>query len=545
MGSCLKASGAALALLLVLAAPALADQIVQPAPDEPPEIAREFRGAWVATVGNIDWPSSAGLSTARQQTELIDLLDKAAALHLNAVILQVRPACDALYDSPYEPWSEYLTGHQGRPPSPYYDPLAFAVTQAHLRGLELHAWFNPYRARVLNENTHLASPADPRHISVTRPDLVRTYGHYLWLDPGEPDVMAHSLQVMLDVVKRYDIDAVHMDDYFYPYREPLYTVGRRAAQNVHGKPLYQPFPDKVSYARYVAGGGPLRLEDWRRDNVNRFIQALYKGVKETKPWVKVGLSPFGIWKPGHPSQIKGMSQYDSIYADARKWLREGWCDYFVPQLYWPIENPDQSYPVLLSWWADQNFQGRHLWPGLFTSRVGDDSGSPWDPKQIQYQIGWTRLQKGASGHVHFSLITLAKDRSHLSQKLRDAQYLDQALVPNSPWLGTDHPNKPKVTFARDAVQARLTADWQVQGGAAPWLWTVYVRTNGKWASAVYPLAQHMLSLDFQTPGQLPDALEIGAVDRLGNESDRARFVFASPVALPAAALTPAPTPARP
>lgn len=513
------------------APPPAREHIVPQAPDEPPSVPREFRGAWIATVANIDWPSRPGLTSAQQQAELIGLLDRAKAMRLNAVILQVRPACDALYASPYEPWSEYLTGRMGKAPEPYYDPLAFAVEQAHARGLELHAWFNPYRARMLPEDGRAASPAAPTHVSVQHPEWVRTYGRYLWLDPGEPAVLAYSLKVILDVVQRYDIDAVHMDDYFYPYREPLYSVGKRSATNARGKALYQPFPDDVTYARYRANGGTMRREDWRRDNVNRLIQAVYKGVKASKPWVKVGLSPFGIWKPGHPAQIKGMSQYDAIYADARRWLREGWCDYFAPQLYWPIEAPDQSYPVLLAWWADQNFQGRHLWPGLFTSRVGDDSGAPWDARQIVYQIGWTRLQQGASGHIHFSMRTLAENRGQIADRLTQKAYAEQALVPASPWLDGKAPLKPRVAIARDPLRARLDFDWQLPDGNAAWLWAVYVRQGGKWSTAVYPAAQHRLALDFQPPGPQPEALQIGAVDRCGVEGERARFVFAKPVPL--------------
>jgi uncharacterized lipoprotein YddW (UPF0748 family) len=503
--------------LLMLAAGV---QHALPAPDVAPPIAREFRGAWVATVSNIDWPSRPGLSTAQQQAELVKILDRCAGLKLNAVVLQVRPACDALYDSPYEPWSEFLTGRMGRAPNPYYDPLAFAVAEAHKRGLELHAWFNPYRARM-----PLNTPAAPTHISKTHPNLVKSYGKFLWLDPGEPEVQAHSLRVMLDVVRRYDVDAVHMDDYFYPYREPLYTVGLRSGAK---KTRYQPFPDDASYGRYKAAGGTMTRDDWRRDNVNRFIQSLYKGVKELKPWVKVGLSPFGIWKPGNPKQIKGMSQYDAIYADARLWLRAGWCDYFVPQLYWPIENPDQSFPVLLDWWSKQNFQGRHLWPGLFTSRVADDSGAPWDPKQVLYQIGWTRLNQGSSGHVHFSMQALMANRAGLGDKLVEKAYQEAALVPASPWLSSTKPAKPQVAFIRDPRRAAMTADWRQPDGSQPWLWTVYLEKGTKWTTKIVPGSQHALELDFTAGQPAPHALEVAAVDRCGNEGERARFVFGAP-----------------
>jgi len=236
--------------------------------DAPP-VPREFRGAWVASVANIDWPSRPGLSTWEQQAELIAILNRCVALNFNAVILQVRPAADALYDSPYEPWSAYLTGVEGRAPEPYYDPLTFAVAEAHKRGLELHAWFNPYRAR--HPSAH--GSAALSHIATLHPELVRAYGRYQWMDPGEPAVRAQTLRVMLDVVKRYDVDGIHIDDYFYPYPE----LGPDSV------PI--PFPDSASYGRYVRGGGTLAVNDWRRENVNTLMRNIYRRTKAIKPWV--------------------------------------------------------------------------------------------------------------------------------------------------------------------------------------------------------------------------------------------------------------------
>ncbi|MDW8310812.1 MAG: family 10 glycosylhydrolase, partial [Verrucomicrobiales bacterium] len=259
------------------------------APDRaitPPSPAREFRGAWVATVKNIDWPSRPGLTADQQKAELTAMLDQAARLKLNAILLQVRPACDALYASRFEPWSPYLTGRMGKPPEPYYDPLEFAVTQAHRRGLELHAWFNPYRALVKSPDLEVA----PTHVSRKRPELVRDYGKYLWLDPGDPAVQDYSISVVLDVVRRYDVDGVHFDDYFYPYPE----------KGSDGTEM--DFPDEPTWKKYGLRSG-LSRDDWRRQNVNGFIQRLYRSIKAAKPWVKFGISPFGIWRPGHPPQI--------------------------------------------------------------------------------------------------------------------------------------------------------------------------------------------------------------------------------------------------
>src|SRR5262245_29382097 len=313
-----------MALLLGALASASGADFV-PSSARPPAVQRELRGAWIASVKNIDWPSKPGLSAAQQQTELVALLDRCAQLHLNAVFFQVRPACDALYESTLEPWSECLTGTMGR--SPGYDPLAFAVREARRRGLELHAWFNPFRARRPGATGAVARD----HISKTRPSLVKSYGTSLWLDPAEREVQDHSLRVVLDVVKRYDVDGVHFDDYFYPYEE----------KDRQGRPL--PFPDDSSWKRYLARGGQLARNDWRRDNVNTFVRQLQGSVRAQKTWVKFGISPFGIWRPGYPPSVKGLDAYDTLYADARRWLVEGWVDYLAPQLYWPTDAPEQSF----------------------------------------------------------------------------------------------------------------------------------------------------------------------------------------------------------
>ena len=326
------------------------------AADAPPPLAREFRGVWVATVSNIDWPSKPGLPAADQKAELVAILDKAVELRLNAVVFQVRPMADALYESKLEPWSEFLTGESGK--NPGYDPLAFAVTEAHARGLELHAWFNPYRARHPSGK----SPPTSDHITKRRPDLAKPYGTHHWMNPTHPEVMDHSLAVILDVVKRYDVDGVHIDDYFYPYKE----------KDAAGAII--PFPDDDTWAKYT---GKLTRDDWRRDAVNTFVARMYKDVKAAKAWVKVGNSPFGIWRPGHPTGIAGLDQYQELYADAKLWFNEGWVDYFSPQLYWPIAQEKQSFPKLLGWWVGENTHKRHLWPGLYTSRgVSGNSASP-------------------------------------------------------------------------------------------------------------------------------------------------------------------------
>jgi uncharacterized lipoprotein YddW (UPF0748 family) len=461
-----------------------------------PELPREFRGAWIASVANIDWPSRQGLSVERQQAELRAMLDRAVALRLNAVILQVRPAADAFYASPYEPWSEYLTGVMGRAPDPYYDPLAFAVREAHERGLQLHAWFNPYRAR--HATGRAAASAD--HISRTHPQLVRRYGSQLWMDPGERAVQDHTVRVILDVVRRYDIDGVHIDDYFYPYKE----------RNPRGGG-YLEFPDAESYARYRARGGTLSRDDWRRDNVDRLIERLYAEIKAEKPHVKFGISPFGIWRPGHPQGIWGLDAYRDIYADARKWLNNGWLDYFAPQLYWPVAQRGQEYPLLLEWWARENTHGRHLWPGNFTSRVSEGR---WPASEVVDQIRITREHPGATGNIHFSMRTLMRTVAMIEQ-LETQAYTATALVPASPWLSSSLPARPVVRLDGDPQRGAVTLVLEHTEPSARW-WVVRARYGGEWITEVVPAAQRRHALP--RLGSAPEVVAVSVVDRLGIES---------------------------
>lgn len=471
-----------------------------------PEVRREFRGVWVATVANIDWPSRPGLPVAEQQRELLAILDKSRALNLNAVVFQVRPATDALYASTLEPWSEYLTGTMGKAPEPFWDPLAFAVREAHARGLELHAWFNPYRAR----HAAAKSPIADGHVSVQRPELVRRYNKWLWMDPGEPGTPAHSLAVVLDVVKRYDVDGVHIDDYFYPYKENDPATGKTLD-----------FPDSASWARYRASGGTLSRDDWRRDNVDRFVEAMHAEVKRTKPWVKVGISPFGIWRPGFPEKACCFDAYQQLYADARKWWRAGWVDYFTPQLYWAIAAPQQSYPMLLDWWARENVQRRHLWPGNYTSRVGDGSARAYTVAELDSQIVLTRAagipNGGATGNVHFSMKPLLTDQGGVATGLARGVYATPALVPASPWIPGRAPGRPVVTLAGDGVTLAAPT-----GEARPWQWIVRARAGARWHVAVLPGDSLRWRLPAGEPLPALDEALVFAVDRTGRASDTTR-----------------------
>ncbi len=453
-----------------------------------PVIMREFRGVWVATVDNIDWPSKPGLSSRDQQRELRALLDRAVELRLNAVIFQVRPSADALYASKLEPWSYFLTGRQGRAPRPAYDPLAFAVKEAHARGLELHAWFNPYRAKHPADKSKPASS----HVSRARPSLVRRYASYLWMDPGDPAVRHLTRRVVLDVVRRYDIDGVHIDDYFYPYPQGG-----------------NDFPDDGTFRRYTQAGGTLSRSDWRRANVDSLVHELYDGIKGVKPWVKFGISPFGIWRPGYPASVRGLDAYDQLFADARKWINEGWGDYFTPQLYWRTDAPQQRYLDLLGWWIGENRMGRHVWPGNYTSRATSAARNLWDASEVVTQVRVTRLEPGASGNVHFSMKAFGLSPS-LSVSLTRDVYDVAALVPPSPWLADSAPPPPRVTAKRSgaAWDLRLTP----ATGSVTRLWTVRWRGEGDWHAMIVPGTQTRVVIDGAK------AAVVTAIDRSGMES---------------------------
>ena len=478
-----------------------------------PRVEREFRAVWVATVDNIDWPSKPGLSTEIQEQEALAILDSVVALHLNAIVFQVRPHCDAMYASHLEPWSYYLTGVQGKPPDPYYDPLEFWIEEAHKRGIELHAWFNPYRA-------HMAKGGELTDSSIVRklPGLARQLkdGMY-WLDPAKKDVQDHSFDVVLDVVRRYDIDGVHFDDYFYPYGDGT-------------------FPDDDAWAEYLKSGGSLSRGDWRRNAVNEFIERVYQGIKSEKPYVKFGISPFGVGRPGNPPSIQGFDQYSGLYADAMLWLHKGWIDYWSPQLYWAISQIPQSFPVLLGWWAKENVLGRHLWPGLYTvSYLKEITGKGTDEilNQIMIERGFVN---DAPGHIHFSMKGFQRDSSLLNARLKSGPYQKMALVPPSPWLNDESPSAPKLgtSIENDTL---LVLSWSHEKPEDVFRWVVYYKYNNTWEYTILskqersfsiPLTRSVVERPRARRGEQPTiqtrvekmtTVALSAVDRTGNESE--------------------------
>ena len=466
-----------------------------------PQLERELRGVWIATVDNMDWPSQPGLSTERQKAELLALLDSAAALRLNTIIFQVRPSADALYQSNIEPWSRYLTGAWGRPPEPLWDPLAFAVAEAHARGMELHAWFNPFRASKTSKTLE-----HPQHIAVQRPDLLRRYGSMQWLDPGEAATREHALRVIRDVVTRYDIDAVHLDDYFYPYIE----------NDARGRPI--PFPDAATYARYRDAGGTMSLGDWRRDNINTFIHQLYDDVHRTKPWVKVGISPFGIWRPDAPKGVRGLDAYAEIYADARTWLKNGWLDYLAPQFYWKTDAPQQPYTTLLEWWVAQNDAGRLV---LAANGAHNLTRTGWSADEIVRQLELTRAQPGATGNIFFSAKNLLYQQNGLRGALAADAYRYTALVPEMPWLGVRKPARPAARVAVNEANRSIDVQW-TSAEQTPQLYLLRMRTNGVWKTEILSGTTSEAHVTYRG-GAAPELIAVSSIGRTGLESDPAIY----------------------
>lgn len=444
-------------------------QSYAPVADNPPPLAREFRGAWIASIYNLDWPSSPGLSAGTQQSELRSMLDRLANLKINAVMFQVRPQCDAVYVSSIEPWSANLTGTMGR--SPGYDPLAFCVKEAHARGIEVHAWFNPFRAL-----SNSSSPVAANHITRLMPQITKKYGSMTWCDPASEQTRNRALSVILDVVKRYDIDGVHLDDYFYPY--PSGSLS---------------FPDGKSPAQ-------------RRAYVDGFVANLYSAVKKQKSYVRVGISPFGIWRPGVPSGIEaGLDAYEQLAGDSRKWLKNGWVDYLAPQLYWRISPQKQSFPVLLDWWRQQG--SRPVWPGIATQRIGGSEDGR-SASEITNQIDLSRkIGKNWNGHIHWSAKSLVRNQGGIASRLANT-YTQPAAVPPMPWLSSKAPAAPGVGASVSGGNTLITCSPDRTTAKL----AIQAKINGAWRTV------KIIPSTTSTSIPKADRIAVSSIDRFGNAS---------------------------
>jgi uncharacterized lipoprotein YddW (UPF0748 family) len=401
----------------------------------------EFRAAWIATVENIDWPSKKGLPVEEQKAEYIKLIDKLQSVGMNAVIMQIRPAADAFYPSKLEPWSEYLTGVQGQAPSPLYDPLKFMIEETHKRNMEFHAWCNPYRAVFNIAKSNIAAT----HISNTQKSWFVTYGggaeaYKKYFDPGNPDARNFVTEVVKDIVTRYDVDAIHFDDYFYPYR-------------IAGKE----FPDSQSFAKYGKG---LSKDAWRRSNCDSIILQLSKAIKKIKPNVKFGISPFGVWRnksqdiDGSETQA-GQTNYDDLYADILLWQKKNWIDYIVPQLYWEIGHNKADYTTLVNWWAKHSFD-KHVYIGHGFYRAG--SNTAWkDKKQIPDQINMLRKFNTIQGSAYFSAKNFYKNLNGWNDTLQKNLYSTIALIPPMKWIDNTPPPSPIVSKSGKNILVKKAA----------------------------------------------------------------------------------------
>lgn len=386
---------------------------------------REFRGAWIATVGNIDYPTSKTLTTVQQQAEFVKILDQHKQAGINAVMVQIRTNGDAFYPSELAPWSEFLTGLQGKAPVPFYDPLAFMILECRKRGIEFHAWFNPYRA-VSNVNTSIL---DAKHVAIKHPEWLLPFGNLRVLDPGNSEVRKHVTKVVMEVANKYDIDGIHFDDYFYPYPTAGLTLN-----------------DSATYAREKRG--ILNKNDWRRDNVNLLIKAISDSIKSVKPWVKFGISPFGIWQNKSAAQplgsaTGGLESYNDIYCDTRTWLQNGWIDYVAPQLYWNIGLAVADFSKLVPWWSDNTFD-RHLYVGHGAYRINASDAVAWqNPSEMLNQIRLVRGSVKAKGSMFYNTTSLNKNLLGFRDSLITKLYNTPSLMPIMTWKDAVAPNEPQ------------------------------------------------------------------------------------------------------
>lgn len=405
-------SAAAMVAALMTAGDAAAKQRPGSVPRRRRAAAGEMRGVWIATVANLDWPSAPGLSAAAQQAELAAHLDRAVELRLNTVVLQVRPTADALWPSPYEPWAQCLTGVQGKDPG--WDPLGTAVREAHARGLELHAWFNPYRVANHTDPSRLVAT----HPARLHPDWVLPYGGKLYYNPGLPEVREFVQDAMLDAVSRYDIDGVHWDDYFYPYPVAGQVFADDAAYEQYGAD----FPDRAA---------------WRRDNTDRLVSGTATRIKEIKPAVSFGISPFGVWRNAATDPLgsdtrAGVQTYDDLHADTRKWVKEGWIDYICPQIYWNIGLAAADYAKLVPWWAETvRGTGVGLYVGEALYKAGDPAQpAAWqDPAELSRHLDLAATHPQVRGHVFFSARHVEADRIGAMARVVADHYQVRARAP--------------------------------------------------------------------------------------------------------------------
>lgn len=466
---------------------------------------REFRGAWMHTVSN-DW--YAKLSPEQWRDTISKQLDAYQAIGINAILFQVRPEGDAFYKSDIEPWSRYLTGEQGLAPDPEFDPMEFMIEQCHQRCMEFHAWINPYRA-----NTNKQNPLCEDHLYFKKRYLFFPYGNQLFFDPGRPENRKHICKVIKDIVSRYDIDAIHFDDYFYPY--PLKGVK---------------IPDNASFSQYGIpfGYSSITRYDWRRDNVNRLIQELSDTIKATKPWVAFGISPFGIYRNKRQSPIgsetNGLSNYDDLYADILLWMQKGWIDYCVPQLYWEIGHTNADYATLIKWWASvSDSLPVHLYIGQDVNRTYKQYAQKMD---MGYQLPQVK------GNCFWSGAMLLKNPGHIQDSLKAHYFGKPALLPIYQHIDTLAPDAPyRLKLALDSAVPQLYWESGIERSEMNRIryYAVYAFDLDEPISTT--TSEHLIGITVQKQLALPTNVPVlqkrfvvTAIDRLHNESLPSNYI---------------------
>ncbi len=394
---------------------------------------REFRGVWIASVVNIDWPKSGSDAVKKQQEDFVEILEFYKKLHFNAVIVQIRTAGDALYPSKLAPWSRFLTGKEGAPPRPYYDPLSWMINESHQRGFEFHAWLNPYRATFDLDTSIL----DQKHDYHQHPEWMIKYGKKYYYNPGLPEVQQRLVSVIHEIVENYDVDAIHFDDYFYPY-----------------KIKDEVFDDQGSYQQYA--GPEQSIEDWRRENVNTLIQDIHINIKAQKPWVQFGISPFGVWRnksvdPSGSDTEAGQTTYDDLYADPITWMQNGWIDYLAPQLYWSLNHPKASHRKLVYWW-NKNNNNTTIYIGNGAYKVRNNSDKAWNKKkQLSKQVKLARKADNISGNIFFSAKSLLNKHNDITEHFSKNIYQQPSLPPT-------HLIEEKIDLTPDLFSKKVTTD---------------------------------------------------------------------------------------
>lgn len=473
----------------------------------------EFRAVWVATVANIDWPSKPGLSTKEQQNEIIAILNMHQKLGINAIILQIRPAADAFYQSELEPWSRYLTGTQGQAPKPFYDPLEFWIEECHNRGMELHAWLNPYRVAQ-----RATEPLAGNHIAFQHPEWILKYGNRLYFDPGIPQARDFVVTVVKDIVTRYDVDAIHLDDYFYPY------------------PLSEEFPDTISFKENNRGFQVENKADWRRKNIDLIIKLLHDTIKATKPWVKFGISPFGVWRniaddPEGSNTKAGATNYDHLYADVIKWQKNGWIDYLLPQLYWQIGHPLVDFELLSNWWKNHAYnRAMYIGIGVYKSNPASATKEWAMPEELPKQVKLLRTIPEIQGSAFYSSKHFNRNLLGFQDSLKTNLYKKPAIIPPMTWIDNKLPNAVK-RIKRKGKEVK----WKIVGSTIemdkPKQFVVYFnevgnKTNFENSENIHVIIREK-SFEFSRINKKKKKYEVrvSVLDRLNNESELSKPVI--------------------